>query len=477
MRDPRHGNTGSVWVDFLNGAIVAFTGVAAALAAAGLVFALAWKRIAAMLIRPVTNILLSDRYEENVFEMAAALRRVSPQVVVEMSLRAESGKVIHRPLGSPHRFLSFDGLMFRSAQLARLPTADDAQVDLSVVIGPSAARPLRIDIPILISGMASGLHLSERAKVALARAADAVGTATNTGRGPWLESERAATRRLILQYGRDPWAKEPEILTRADMIEIGLGTGAWAGAGGPDAAGLRPEVARLVGMRPGDIPVLHARLPELQRPHHLKRVVERLREQAGGVPVGVKIAPGEDLELDLEVALEAGVDFVTVDGAQGATAGSPPILQDDFGLPTLHLVARAARFLEERGLKGRVSLIASGGLWVPGDFLKAIALGADAVALGTILLLALAHNQLGKVIPWEPPTQLVLGSGRYSDRLDVDLAARSVENLLRACARELELGLRALGKTRITDVNRHDLVATDRETADAAGVPLTARPS
>lgn len=477
MRGSPQGNTGSVWIDFLNGAIAAFAGVAAALAAVGLALALAWKEIAARFVRPVNDLLLSDRYDENLFEVASAMRRVSPQVIVEMSLRAESGKVIHRPLGSPHRFLGFDGLLFKSAQLSRLPIEEDEPVDLSAVLGPMAARPLRIDIPILITGMAYGLHVSERAKVALARAADAVGTATNTGRGPWLESERAATRRLILQYSRDPWAKEPETLRRADMIEIALGLGAWAGAGGPGgAAGLRPEVASLIGMEPGDIPLLRARLPEMDRPCDLKQVVERLRDITGGVPIGVKIGPGEDLELDLEVALEAGVDFITVDGAQGAAAESPPILQDDFGLPTLHLVARAGRFLEQQGLRKRVSLIASGGLWVPGDFLKAIALGADAVAVGTILLLALAHNQLGKAIPWEPPTQLVFDSGKYRDRLDVDVAARSVENLLRSCAAELELGLRALGKTRLADVNRADLVALDRDTADAAGVPLAARP-
>lgn len=424
-------------------------------------------------VRSFFDRLLRDRYDENLFEIATAARRTSPQVVVETGLRAERGEMVRRPLGTPRRLPSFSGLMFRPAQLLRLPVEDDVPVEMAVVIGPQAARPLQIDIPITIAGMAHGLALSAAAKVALARGADLAGTAANTGQGGVIPAERAATRRLVVQYSRAHWAKGEDVLRQADMIEIQLGHGGWAGVGDVvERPHLSAEAARWLELAPGEPARRYARFPEVQRPQDLRPLVERLRALTGGVPVGVKIGPGEDVEADLAVALEAGVDAITIDGAQAGTHGSPPILQDAFGLPTLHVTARAARFLERSGMRGRVTLIAAGGLYVPGDFLKALALGADVVSIGTVALFAVSHRQVPKTLPWEPPTQLVYDTGKYKDSFDPELGARYLANFLRSCAAEMAVGVRAIGKTRVADVDRGDLVALDRQTAEATGVPL-----
>lgn len=421
--------------------------------------------------------LLSDAYKENLWEFVSAATRTGPQRVVEMSLRAEQGTVIHRPMGSPRRWPNFDNLVFDGAQLARSPADHDAVVDLSVTIGPEAKRPLQIDIPIIVSGMAYGLAVSKETKIALARGAALAGTAANGGEGPWLPMERQAASKFIMQFNRSAWGKEPRALRQADMIEIHFGQGATAGVGG-EVLGARmdPELRSLLGIAPGEQPVIYSRHPEL-RDKTFRQLVAELRELTGGVPIGVKLAAGRRLEDDMQLCMDAGVDVIALDGAQAATKGSPPILQDDFGLPTMHALVRAADFLDSRDKRNRISLIVGGGLFTPGDFLKALALGADAVYIGSMALFAVSHGQVFKSMPWEPPTEVVLHGGRQADEFDIDEGADRLAKFLRGCAAEMAVALRAMGKTSLADVSKDDLMALDEETARVCGVPVSyARP-
>lgn len=421
--------------------------------------------------------LMTDPYRENLWELFSAGGRVSPQKIVETNLRASRGSLINRPLAGPRALPNFDGLVFHIAQLETLPTPQEVPIDLRVRLGKRARRPLDLEIPLIIGGMAYGLALNEKTKIALARAATAAGTATNTGEGPWLPAERRAAQRLIVQYARGKWSKDPEHLKQADMIEIQLGHGAWAGLGHVTAAReMTAKARRLAGLRPGEDAVVPARLPDITKPGSLRHLVDYLRALSGGVPIGVKIGAGKYLERDLAHLVAAGVDVIAVDGAQGATRGSPPIIQDDFGLPTVYALVRAQRFLRERGARDRVSLVIGGGLFTPGDFLKALALGADAVYLGTIALFALTHTQALHVLPWEPPTELVFESGRYRNRLSVGQAARHLANYLQAAAAEMAEGIRALGKTSVAELGPEDLMALDPVTAEATGIALAYRP-
>lgn len=419
--------------------------------------------------------LQSDPYRENLWELISAARRPGPQIILENGLRAEYGALLHRPLGSPRRWPNLESLVFDGAQIARRPAAHDAPVDLSVTIGPRAKKPLQVDIPILVSGMAYGLALSQRAKVALARGAALAGTASNSGEGPLTPLERQAAAKVIVQYARATWGTDPHALRHASMVEIHFGQGASTGVGGEVVGARSDRRLRLeLGVppsRPAVIGSHHAALAA----GSLKELVDELRAETGGVPIGVKLAPGRRLEADLEACLEAGVDVVALDGAQAATKGSPPILQDDFGLPTLHALVRAAAFLESRGARDQVSLIVSGGLYTPGDFLKVLALGADAVYIGTVALFVIAHGQVFKSLPWEPPTQLVFFGGHQEHRLDVDEAAHRLANYLRAVSWEMAVAVRALGKTSVRDVGKEDLMALDDLTARICGVPVSYR--
>ncbi|MFZ5753083.1 MAG: FMN-binding glutamate synthase family protein [Bacillota bacterium] len=417
--------------------------------------------------------LMVDSYSENLWEFVSASRKVGLQTIVETNLRAQKGKMINRPLGSPKTFPNLDGIMFNCAQLHRLPTDEGTDIDTRVVIGPSAKKPLKIEMPIIISGMAYGLALSAKAKIALAKGSTMAGTATNTGEGAFLPAERKAAAKLILQYNRGKWSKSEKILKQADMIEIHLGQGARAGVGHKiEDKQINWKIKRMLGLRWGERAIIHANFPGIKEPNYLYHLVKYLREVTEGVPIGVKLAASKYIEEDLEIALEAGIDVIALDGSEAATKGTAPVLQDDFGLPTLFALTRATNYFQKHGLKDKVSLIMAGGLATPGNFLKAIALGADAVYIGSIALFAMSHTQVLKSIPWEPPTGVVFYKGKFQHKLNVNKGAKNLANFLEACNEEIKEAVRALGKTSIHQVDKSDLFALDPFTAEVADIPL-----
>lgn len=421
----------------------------------------------------VVTPLITEKYEANLWELFGSMGRIGAQALVDNEARARSGKFIERPVGGPRRFDYLHKIMFNAGQLATLPTPGGTKVDMSVDVGPLAQKPLRLRIPILIGGMAYGLTLSEQYKVAFAKGATAAGTAANTGFGPWIPAERKAAKRLIVQYSRADWNKSESILKQADAIEIQIGQGANAGIGKAlKAKDISSQLRRRLGTRPGQDAILHNRLKDAQTPRDLRALVDRLRRLTGGVPIGVKYAAGKDLEADLAIAVEAGVDFVSVDGAEAGTHNSLPILEDVFGLPTFIAVSRASRFWQRHGLRGRVSLLAGGGLFAPADCLTVLALGADAVYMGTAILIATTHTQILKVLPFEPPTQLAYETGRYKSKFDPEEGAKRCAAFLQATVHEMEEAVRALGKSDIAEVGKSDLVALDRDVAEIAGIDL-----
>ncbi|MDQ0162148.1 FMN-binding glutamate synthase family protein [Aeribacillus alveayuensis] len=418
------------------------------------------------------KILMKDRYTENIWEMVSAFIRLSPRITIENSLRAANGGIIERPFGSPKKFLHFDGLMFSPAQLAVLPTDGETDIKTETVIGPRAKRPLVLDIPVILGGMAYGVGVSDKVKIAQAWGTGIVGSATNIGEGTLLPEEREKAKYIFVQYHSAKWAKEREIFEQADAIEIHIGQGASAAV----PAKIPPETlsgkARdILGLKPGETAELPRKIKEIKRPKDLKKIVQELKEITDGVPVGIKICAGNQLEKDMEIGIEAGVDFISIDGGQAGTKGSPPIIQDDFGLPTIYALSRAVRYLEEGDAKNKISLLVGGGFYTPGDCLKAIALGADAVYLGTAALWAMTHTQVAKTVPFEPPTTLVFYPGRFKDQFNTEEAAYSLANFLSAFTEEMKIATIALGKKSIRDVDRSDLVALDELTSKVTNIP------
>ena len=298
--------------------------------------------------------------------------------------RALTGKALWEPLGSSRSFLGFGQLMFLPAQMARLPLADTKGIRTRQVIGPRARRPLEVDTPILLAAIDLA-SVTTAAKLSLARAAAAVGTAVNSGETDF------------------------------------------------------------------------------------RKLVDRLRAEGDGVPVGLKIGAG-NIEADLEVALEAGFDVVTIDGGQGGTGYGPEMTINNFGVPTVYAIPRARRFLDEH--HSDMTLIATGGLRDSGDFLKAMALGADAVAVGEAALAALIYPSWTRIPAWESPLHLIFLGGKHLDQFDATQGAQGVANFLKASTEELALAAQTIGQEDVRDIGRNGLVALTKEVAEVTGVKL-----
>lgn len=416
--------------------------------------------------------LVKDQYIENLFEMVVSAKKVNPINLVELAMRAHQGTPISRPLGSHFPFSPWEKLLFNPVHLFRFPTPDNVTIDTQVVIGPRARKPLTLSIPIMIAAMSFGGALSKRAKVALAKAATMAGTATNTGETGLLEEERQEAKLLIGQYNRGGWLNTPEKYKRLDAVEIQLGQGAQGSSPQRTAAkNIGPELKEVYELQKGQDAQIRSRLPGVNTKEDFCQLVRRLREETG-VPVGLKIAATHHLEKELAIALEAGVDFITLDGAEGGTHGGAPTLQDDLGLPTLFAISRAANFLAQKGVSGQVSLLAAGGLITPGQMLKALALGADGVYIGTAAVMALVSEQIVETIPFEPPTSLLVYTGKMTDQLDVDKGAQNLYNFLKACVKEMEAVVYSLGKTAFSQVSREDLCCLDPFLSNATGIDL-----
>ena len=436
-----------------------------------------WRWIIKRMVKKFGKIMLTDSYQENIMELMPGLRHMGIQNMLENSLRAETGDVLHRPLGSSKKWPHLDPITFIPAQTSPFPIDGEEDVDVSVTIGPKAKKPMKINIPLMISGMAYGIALSEEVRLSLAEAANNVGTAINSGEGGVLPEELDAAGKYILQFSKTEWSKEEDLIKRADMIEVKFGQGALFGTGGKiSPKNLTGRAREVMGLKENEDAVIFDNFFENQTLEDIKELVDSLRRITGGVPIGVKMGAGGKIEEDIDHVIEMGADYIAIDGGQAATLGAPPLLSDDIGIPTLHAVVRAVSHLEKRNMKGQISLIVSGGLLVPGHFLKALALGADAVYVGSAMLFAVSHPQSLNALPFEPPTQAVWNQGKFKDQFKIEDGVKSAEKFLTASTEEMKMALRAMGKRSLKELSTKDLVSYDELTAKMIGIPFSFEP-
>lgn len=418
----------------------------------------------------MVNMLTKD-YPENFFVMATAAEKLSLVAIVEACMRGESGKALQRTYGSPNVQSQWKKLFLNPRQLFEMPTEKLEDISTEVIIGKRAIKPLRISMPVMITGMSYGGSLSVEAKMALGKGAAIAGTATNTGESSVCREERSSTNLLIGQYNRGGWLRKHEDLAQLDAIEIQLGQGAWGGAVPTSIPSneIGDHLRECWGLREGEDAKKGARMEGVGNTEDLINLVKSLRDTYG-VPVGIKIAATHFLEKELDIITQTEADFITIDGAEGGTSSAPPTLEDDMGLPTLLALNRAAKYLENKGIKDKYDLIIAGGLKTPGEFLKAIALGARAVYIGSIALIATIQSQIVKTLTDETTPQLVIYGGKLTKDLDVEKGATTLSNFLLSCKEEMKLSLSAMAKTDVSQLTKEDLVCVDRELSGVLGV-------
>ncbi|MBP2657712.1 MAG: ferredoxin-dependent glutamate synthase [Firmicutes bacterium] len=415
--------------------------------------------------------MLTEDYKDNPFLMVTVAEKLSPRAMMEAAMRAEAGKELARPLGSPVVLSPWDKLLLNPKQLFELPTSDYTEITMKTVIGPKAKKPLQLELPIMITGMSYGGSLSLPIKIALAKGATIAGTSTNTGESAVTEEERGAARFLIGQYHRGGQLSGQEQLKQLDAIEIQLGQGAWGGAvdSTMKAQDIDEHLRNAWRLKKGEDATVYARMPGKNSTKDYIAMIDDMKAQYD-VPIGVKIAGTDYIEYELAVIAQTKADYIVVDGSEGGTAVANPTLQDNVGLPTFHTLVRTIDWLVKNNLRDRFSVIIAGGLTTPGHFLKALALGADAVYIGTIALLAALHTQMTKALPQAPPSQMLLYTGKLTDKLNIDAAANHLANFLSSCKSEMQLAVQAVGKESIKELNRSDLVTVEKDLAEFAAI-------
>lgn len=429
------------------------------------------------MIDDATMKMFTEDYPDNPFVMLTTAEKMTLKAIVEAGIRAELGKELQLPYGSPVVLSPWDKILLSPKQLFQLPTPSIEQIDTKTIIGPYAKKPLKLDIPIMITGMSYGGSLSLNMKIALAKGAALVDTSTNTGESAVTKEERDAAKYLIGQYNRGGLLSSPEQLQLLDAIEVQMGQGAWGGAveSTMKANMIDEHLKETWHLKEGQDATIYAHMSNINSPQDIINLIDSLKSQYE-VPVGIKIAGTDYIESELEVFAQTQADFIVIDGSEGGTAVAPPTLEDNVGLPTLYSLARTIKWLEENHIRNRVSVIAAGGLKTPGHFLKAIALGADAVYIGSIAIMAAVQSQAIKTLPQAPPTQLSLYMGKMSDKLDINKAALHLSNFLKSCIVEMKLAIQAVGKYSTKELNKDDLVTVNKELAEFLGIRYAASP-
>jgi len=385
----------------------------------------------------------------------------------EIHEMAVSGKSLDGSMGTLMPVPGWDDILLLGAQLDPPPLLDSDPVVTRTVIGRHAGQPMVLESPIYISHMSFGA-LSREVKLALARGSAMAGTAMCSGEGGILPEEREAAYKYIFEYIPNKYSVTDENLRRADAIEIKIGQGTKPGMGGHlPGEKVTPEVAALRGKKPGEDIQSPSRFEEINSKEDLREMVDMLRERSGGRPIGIKIAAGR-IERDLAHCVFAGPDFITIDGRGGATGSSPLLLRESTTVPTIYALSRARRYLDREGAD--IDLVITGGLRVSGDFAKALAMGADAVAIASAALIAAACQQYRICGTGNCPVGVATQDPELRSRLKVDAAAQRVTNFLNVSLAELKTFARITGRSDIHDLDLSDLVTLSRDIAEYTGI-------
>jgi glutamate synthase domain-containing protein 2 len=372
-------------------------------------------------------------------------------------------------MGVPRGSLpTWDDLQFVVGQLAKLPLLDDEPVATDLVIGPNAKQPLKLDIPLFVSDMSFGA-LSEEAKVALAKGAELAGTGICSGEGGMLPEEQAANSRYFYELASARFGFSWDKVEKTQAFHFKGGQGAKTGTGGHlPGEKVKGKIAAVRDLPEGQSAISPARFPDWTEVSQYRDFASEVREKTGGIPVGFKLS-AQHIEKDIDAALEATVDYIILDGRGGGTGAAPLIFRDNISVPTIPALARARKHLDACDANG-VTLIITGGLRTPADFAKAMALGADGIAVSNAALQAIGCLGMRACHTNNCPVGIATQKQHLRDRLPVDIAAERLARFFGAAVELMQVMCRATGNYHLGDMSIHDLTTFKRDMADLTGV-------
>ena len=373
-------------------------------------------------------------------------------------------------MGVPrHELPHWDDLQILVAQMADKPLQEDVAVGTELVIGPEAKQPLQLKIPLFVSDMSFGA-LSQEAKIALAKGAELAGTGICSGEGGMLPEEQQANSRYLYELASAMFGYRDELLEKVQAFHFKGGQGAKTGTGGhlPGSKNVG-KIAEVRGLEPGTPAVSPPTFRDLSSKKDFRKFAARVREISGGIPVGFKLSANH-IERDIQFALDAGADYIILDGRGGATGAAPEMFRDHISVPTIPALARARKCLDEQKASGRVTLIITGGLRVPMDFVKALALGADGIALANSAIQAVGCVAARMCHTNNCPSGVATQKPELRKRIDVDRSAQQLCNFFTASVELMQVMARACGHDHLNQFDRDDLTTWQREMALLSGV-------
>jgi glutamate synthase domain-containing protein 2/nitrite reductase/ring-hydroxylating ferredoxin subunit len=363
---------------------------------------------------------------------------------------------------------AWDSIQFVTAQLARRPKLDDDTVGTQLVIGPNAARPLTLDIPIFVSDMSFGA-LSEEAKTALATGAEAAGTGICSGEGGMLPEEQAANSRYFYELASAEFGWNWDVVEQVQAFHFKFGQGAKTGTGGHlPGDKVVGKIAQVRGLPEGTAAVSPPTFLDLVELSDFRRFADQVRERSGGIPIGAKLS-AQHIEDDIDAALHIGVDYIILDGRGGGTGAAPALFRDHISVPTIPALARARRHLDARGRRD-VTLIITGGLRTHTDFAKAMALGADGVAIANSAIQAIGCLGMRACASNACPVGIATQRPELRARLVVDEAAARLTRYLGATVELMGVLAKACGHDHLSQFTLDDLTTFDRDLSFLSGV-------
>jgi len=373
-------------------------------------------------------------------------------------------------MGVPrHELPHWDDLQIMAAQMATKPLLEDAVVGTELIIGPEAKKPLLLKIPLFVSDMSFGA-LSEEAKIALAKGADLAGTGICSGEGGMLPEEQAANTRYFYEYASAEFGYKEELLNKVQAFHFKGGQGAKTGTGGhlPGNKNIG-KISQVRDIPEGESAISPPTFKDLSSAKDFKQFADRVREITGGIPVGFKLSANH-IERDIQFALDASADYIILDGRGGGTGAAPEMFRNHISVPTIPALARARRYLDNQGASGRVTLIITGGLRVPIDFVKAMALGADGIAVSNSAMQAIGCVAARMCNTNNCPAGIATQKEDLRQKLNIEKSATQLHNFFGASVELMQVMARACGHNDLSKFNNNDLATWHREMALLSGV-------
>ncbi len=362
----------------------------------------------------------------------------------------------------------WNDIQFLPAQLATRPLLDHEEVMTKVVIGPRAKKPLSLDIPLFVSDMSFGA-LSREAKIALSKGAEMAGTGICSGEGGMLPEEQASNRKYFYELASAQFGFSWDKLDHVQAFHFKGGQGAKTGTGGHlPGSKVSAEIAKVRGLKEGETAISPAANPNFHTSEDFKKFGDKVRAYTGGIPIGFKIAASH-LEKDIQFALDAGADYIILDGRGGGTGSAPTILRDHINVPTIPALARARKYLDKVGATD-VTLVITGGLRVAEDFAKAMMLGADAIAVSNSALQAIGCLGMRACGTNNCPVGIATQKESLRSRLMIDSSAKQLHNYFEATNNLIKVVARSCGYNDISKFNQDDLSTFEREMHKLTGI-------